>query len=312
MRWRAWVGAAKVPRLARAKPGAATPLLLFYNPDWIEVPQTLTGCPACCEITFDRSRYAEAEAVLFHIPSAPDLGAFRKRRGQRWVAVSMESDINYPQLRDRRFMSQFDYTMTYRLDSDFPLPYAEPELMADLRTPAVDKTEAAPAVYIASNWNDQSGRTAYVAELMRYLPVDSYGAVLQNRIFSIDKGRKTKLSTISRYKFTLAFENSISHDYVTEKFFDPLLVGSVPVYLGAPNIDQFAPGEHCYINAADFSEPRQLSTFLLDLAADNARYDAYLAWKNRPFREIFRAITIQRRPHPLCRLCLRLSHELSA
>lgn len=38
----------------------------------------------------------------------------------------------------------------------------------------------------------------------------------------------------------MAFENVIAMDYVTEKFYDPLIAGSVLVYLGAPNIADFA------------------------------------------------------------------------
>lgn len=41
---------------------------------------------------------------------------------------------------------------------------------------------------------------------------------------------------ISRYKFIISYENSICNDYMTEKIWRTLIVGSVPVYFGAPNI----------------------------------------------------------------------------
>lgn len=56
-----------------------------------------------------------------------------------------------------------------------------------------------------------------------------------------------------RAKFTMAFENSASKDYVTEKFFQPILDGSVPVTYGAPNIADYAPGPHSIINAFDYT-----------------------------------------------------------
>jgi hypothetical protein len=41
-------------------------------------------------------------------------------------------------------------------------------------------------------------------------------------------GTQAKLNTIGRYKFYLAFENNNAVDYVTEKFFHSLIVGTVP------------------------------------------------------------------------------------
>ena len=67
-----------------------------------------------------------------------------------------------------------------------------------------------------------------------------------------DNGRESKINLYKQYKFVIAFENACATDYVTEKFFDPLIAGAVPIYLGAPNINEFAPGEHCFIHANDF------------------------------------------------------------
>ena len=116
-------------------------------------------------------------------------------------------------------------------------------------------------------------------------------------------GRQTKLKTIAPYKFTLAFENSITRDYVSDKFYDPLIAGSVPVYRGAPNIDEFAPGDGCYVNAAEFGGPRELAEYLQMLDADPERYRAYLAWKDQPFRARFLELVESQRSDARCRLC---------
>jgi hypothetical protein len=203
------------------------------------------------------------------------------------VAWSLESDRFYPRLRDPKYMRQFDLTMTYRWDSDVPVAYFGPDTRDDLlRAPAL-KTTSAPLVAFVSNGIDLSGRFKYLQELMQCLPVDSYGLTLQNKKLPEDKRRETKLETIAAYKFTVAFENSISHDYVSEKFFDPLIVGSVPVYMGAPNIDDFAPGEHCYINVAQFKGPRELAEYLIFAAGNQSEYDSYLDWKTKPLRQRF-------------------------
>jgi hypothetical protein len=184
-----------------------------------------------------------------------------------------------------------------------PLMYCAGGLRSRLLEPPKPKTAPAEAAFFASNPNALSGRSEYVRELMRYVNVDCYGRVLRNRELPRDEGPPSKLETIARYRFDLAFENSISPDYVTEKFFDPLMAGSVPVYRGALNIEEFAPGDHCYINTADFHGPQKLADYLRHLSKNPVEYEAYFAWKERPLRESFlRKIEIAERD-PLRRLC---------
>jgi hypothetical protein len=286
--------------------------ILFYNDAFPAIPRSIDGCPGRCRVMSDPALLTEADVVVFHIPTLLPPIRVPRYPGQRWVGWSMESDVNYPQLASTEFMRQFDLTMTYRRDSDVWNPYFGPWQLDGLLAPPREKTEDAPAVYFASNCHDRSGRQEYVRELMRHLQVDSYGRCLRNRELALDEGRKTKLEVIASYKFTLAFENSISRDYVTEKFFDPLTVGSVPVYLGAPNVDDFAPGDRGYVNAADFSGPADLARYLQSLSDDLDRYDEYLAWKSAGLRPRFLAMVEELRLHPMCRLCLACRPGVSA
>ena len=48
---------------------------------------------------------------------------------------------------------------------------------------------------------------------------------------------KDKFDTISRYKFNFCLENFYGfRGYITEKIFDAMLAGTVPVYYGDPEI----------------------------------------------------------------------------
>lgn len=283
--------------------------ILVYNETYVSIPAHITNCPVDHVITFDRSHLDDADAVLFHIPTLESNFRVHKRPGQCWVALSAESDVICLRLRDRRFMAQFDFTMTYRLDSDFPMPYIWPDMVDRLLAPPWDSVKSGHAVCFISGSSNLSFRDEYVTELMRHMPVDSFGRVLCNRTLPEDAGRRTKLETIARYPFTLAFENSIAGDYVTEKFYDPLLVGSVPVYLGAPNVDRFAPADHCYINVTDFSGPEELATYLLWLRDNPDAYSEYLAWKGRPLREGFLRMATEQHMHPVGRVCVYLAGE---
>ncbi len=169
-------------------------------------------------------------------------------------------------------MSCFDLTMSYCLDADIVSPYLHRDFGELLRKPAaVKQTGDLASMFVLSHYN-QSGRIEYLKELMHFLDVHSYGKLFGNKREANDNGRDFKMKTLAHYQFNLAFENAVAPDYVTEKFFDPLIAGTVPVYLGAPNIDEFAPGENCFINAAEFDDPRCLAEYLLAVAKDEQLY----------------------------------------
>ena len=62
----------------------------------------------------------------------------------------------------------------------------------------------------------------------------------------------SKYETLSRYRFCLCFENMQMTGYVTEKLFDCLYSGTIPLYLGAPDINSLIPAES-YIDCRKFA-----------------------------------------------------------
>ena len=282
-------------------------LILLWNDDWNIAFESPALAALGWQLVCDRRAAVEADAIAFHLPTL-DLESLPsgRRPGQRWVAWSHESEVNYPIMDDAAFMAQFDLTMTHQRRADVWVPYLpRPHHMF---APPLPKTEAAPVVYISSNPRDRSGRDDYVRELMRHVAVDSYGRQLNNRtIAGLDEGRRTKLLTIARYRFTLAFENSIAPDYVTEKFYDPLIAGSVPIVLGAPNIREFAPAPGSYLDVADFDGPAALAQRIRELCADEAAYASMLAWKTRGFSPAFGELLAANRGDPFLKLARKLS-----
>lgn len=107
-----------------------------------------------------------------------------------------------------------------------------------------------------------------------------------------------KVEILKRYKFSLAFENSNEEDYVTEKFFQSLVagmnitpfgfsfivrlmetvnfVGSVPVVVGAPNIEDFAPSSDSYLHIKDLKDVRSIAEQMKHLAEIPDAYNRFL------------------------------------
>ena len=279
-------------------------LILFFNSMFGDSPDLRPpGLPEGFELTTDRRRFREARAVVFHLPSLPDIRRLPKRKGQVWIGWWMEAARSFPQIADEALKARFDLTMSHRLDSDLPITYLDLTEIGErkLREPPLAKYDTV-ALFLSSD-DDEIGRREYATELMRHIEVHSYGRVLHNRALSDDRGDSTKLATIARYKFTLAFENAIEHDYVTEKFFQPLAAGSVPVYLGAPNIADFAPSREAYIDAGQFSSPKALAEHLQALAADRDAYARHLEWKGQAFDPRLQDLLERSRTHPFARIC---------
>jgi alpha(1,3/1,4) fucosyltransferase len=62
------------------------------------------------------------------------------------------------------------------------------------------------------------------------------------RLMSIYRGPcDSKYEVLGRYRFSLCFENMTMTGYLTEKLFDCLYAGTVPLYLGAPDISSLVP-----------------------------------------------------------------------
>jgi hypothetical protein len=83
---------------------------------------------------------------------------------------------------------------------------------------------------------------------------------------------RDKADTLGKYTFALCFENMILKGWITEKIFDCFYAGTVPIYLGAPDITDHVPAD-CFIDMRDFSGYGELRKYLRSLAdADVRRY----------------------------------------
>jgi hypothetical protein len=101
----------------------------------------------------------------------------------------------------------------------------------------------------------------------------------------------------TKYKFVLAFENSICKEYVTgifvvfllkikntnnnpivtEKLYNHLKLNVVPVVLGAANYSNIAP-PNSFIDASKYS-PEELGNYLKILDKNDTLYNEYFEWK---------------------------------
>jgi hypothetical protein len=71
-----------------------------------------------------------------------------------------------------------------------------------------------------------------------------------------------KLTVIRSYRFVICYENTSTPGYISEKLFDCLFAGCVPIYLGEPDIQRFIP-KGCFIDRQVFANDAELAAFLI-------------------------------------------------
>lgn len=90
-----------------------------------------------------------------------------------------------------------------------------------------------------------------------------------------------KREAIAKYMFNMAFENSIEDGYVTEKAFDALIAGTVPVYLGdAAHLRSLLPHPNAAIFIADFGDNfTAIAERLNYLMHNETAYEELRSWR---------------------------------
>lgn len=86
--------------------------------------------------------------------------------------------------------------------------------------------------------------------------------------FKIPGGKKWQY--FSKYQFTFCPENSRFHGYVTEKPIQPMCCGSIPVYYGAPDVENYIP-KNCYIDYEEFRNVKKVYDYIKSMDVEECR-----------------------------------------
>ena len=118
--------------------------------------------------------------------------------------------------------------------------------------------------------------------LNKYKHVDAPGKVHNNMKDAISPREGNwhagKLDFIKDYKFTIAFENSNTDEYTTEKLPDALFTHSIPIYFGNPKVG-LEYNKKAFIHVNDYNTLEDVVKKVIELDNDD---DAYMAMLNEP------------------------------
>jgi hypothetical protein len=249
------------------------------------------------QVVWTRSEEADADVVVYSsgysysAKQAVNPDAFR-------ILYTYEPLVVYPRQFLKNFWKPFDVVLTwseavveqYGKFVRFPslyygFPFGAAHGIADSLDVSSDwKNKKKAIVQVAGNKRSfvRSELYSHRREIARWfgangtLDLDTYGVPAMP--VPGYKGRAAdKLETLSRYRFALCIENDghplWSRGYVTEKIFDCFYASTVPVYLGAADIEQHVPSE-CFIDLRKFESLDELDRFLSTMSDET--YFQYL------------------------------------
>ncbi|CAG9571935.1 unnamed protein product [Danaus chrysippus] len=259
-----------------------------------------------CYVTTDRSFFngdtTKFDAIAFDGRTIAKMmkSQLPKRRSQhqKFIYFNMESADNYP-LCSAYFDDFFNWTATYRLDSDIPLPYIQirdkngkvvgPKkdmkwedmgFFKDEELELLKQNKTKAVAWFVSNCETRSSREKYAFKLKNALysfgfSVDIYGKCGP---FKCPRHKEnTCFSLLERdYAFYLSFENSFAEDYVTEKILTALQHKAVPIVRGGANYSRFLP-PGSYFDASKLT-PYVMASKIVHVMTNTKYYSEFFRW----------------------------------
>ena len=285
--------------------------ILWWNkPYWIrgwDRSCTMSQCKyGNCLATEDKKYMDNSSAVIITIvgTEARKLPVPQSRRNpdQAWAFFTLESPLK---IWNRVFETDewrnvFNWSMTYRRDSDIFIPYGllgHRETSLNKSYSEIFRRKSRDVAWIVSHCPTSGKREKYVEELQKYIQVDIYGRcgtkVTDDILYKL----------LPRYKFYLGFENALCKDYMTEKFFRYFEYDWIVIVRGLTDYGKHLPN-NTFINSADFSSIQSLGQYLTRLAKDEEQYIQYLKEKDKyevlSFGKAF--------CNSLCSICEKVNH----
>uniref|UniRef100_A0A7E4ZWB1 Fucosyltransferase n=1 Tax=Panagrellus redivivus TaxID=6233 RepID=A0A7E4ZWB1_PANRE len=241
-------------------------------------------CPFKCAYTTNRTLVDDAAVTVHHMGGGDADG---QRRSTNRSFVSLFLNFEPPPHRPKYQKTRpyfFDYTITYRQDSDLPVyydsfvPLSGPndiDRWTDAEVDAALKSKQKPALWMVSHCSTASKRETYVAQLKKHMAVHQIGAC--NNV-NCPRFKDCEKEFIKTHYFYIAFENSVCNDYITEKFFRMREL-IVPIVLDRRVFRGIHEKLLNYtIVASDYESPQQLAEYLKFLMDHPDEYRKYFDW----------------------------------
>ena len=239
------------------------------------------------------------EFIVYHCPYQRKLNIYKyidmlniRKRWGFYSFLLMITGEYYPPP-----MLNTDYNISFSPDSKnnfylglIPLNLYFEDLLSCQIPPFIKNNKEYPkkrfCSFIYSNSNTQlfpdvEIRNKFYNMLSEYKQVDSGGDAMNNtnELKDIEENLNNnylaKMDFTKNYKFSITFENTSGAEYLTEKIWHAFLAGSIPIYWGCPNVnDFFNPAS--FINCHEYASFSDVIDKIKEIDNDPILYAKYL------------------------------------
>ena len=221
-----------------------------------------------CRVNHDNQ---QSDGVVFFTRShLPPNGPLRYCYPQ--VVILFNTEVEHPGY-DHGYKPYAEVMYDYHLKSDIRYIYPCP-IISTLQGQPNHNNRSGIAMFVSNC--DAIMRYFFLEELMSHIQIDSYGNCLHNMDRASDRYQdnwtNSAKEVLSKYRLAIAYENTISPEYITEKAFLALSVGAIPVYKGPPEIYSHIPDRHNIINIDDYASPAELAKYLQRVLDEDELY----------------------------------------
>lgn len=263
-------------------------------------------CPVPCRVRFsgeageggrpvdEQERISEAHVLLRADPytwTPDELAEIRAAHPDKRAVFAGWESIGWDQYRERYKLNErlYDWLVSYSVGepfaADVPCAYnvhSESDYRGATYIPpsAAECGGAGSPVFMAVSHCNQP-RADMLQTFDEALRIDSYGRCLHNSEVEermpacTGLGREAEKRCLMRcYPFLMSIENSWNMpDYATEKLFEPLAKGIVPIYLGPTNEAKLLPHPSAAILVRDFLplRPNELTPDVMRRVAEHVQ-----------------------------------------
>ena len=285
----------------------------YFGGKWpIELGDGVIECSSGqykCNVSRDEKKLQTSDAVVFHAWSNLDMyikmaQKYKRDLTQKWIFCNRESPD--PQaFQQTVYNSVFNWTMTYKLNSDIWYPYGEvrPGIHRSGFDPKKNYLDGRDKSVMAVISNCNPLRLNMVKKLKQYIDVDIYGGCSKKPLC------RGCWSVFKKYKFFLSFENSICTDYITEKTYRNVYNQDlIPVILSRGNLSNPAVvPQGSFIDASKFTSAQKLANYLKQVGNNSTLYNKFFEWRAHWTTSDIKIESTE----ATCRICKKL-HETSS